>query len=297
MSERSTTTANSGSGSTANQENTLQPTVRVMRLYKPGFHFTPTFPQVESDEMVRISKFPLSPFLLLPDSFGDIYTGEKFSAYIAVVNGHQNLSFSNLSLSVRLQTSSMVIDLFDSADQSMQKTNVTANPQLKVMNTNDKLDMIVQHSLDELGAYTLRVSVNYFLSNSSSEPKTLRKLYRFFVLQPLNIESHFLEVNGRFMVQCKVTNITKSPMFIEEMNFVPSLKRCSVVDVVKQVRLQQEQALKDFLMMLQLQPDESYAFSFVITPAAEDTTITVPQTIGYPEVKWCTSMGEFSTFR
>lgn len=191
--------------------------------------------------MVRISKFPLSPFLLLPDSFGDIYTGEKFSAYIAVVNGHQNISFSNLSLSVRLQTSSMVrllnkidttkdifvskhinaimqvIDLFDSADQSMQKSNTSTNPQLKVMNTNDKLDMIVQHSLDELGAYTLRVSVNYFLSNSSSEPKTLRKLYRFFVLQPLNIESHFLEVNGRFMVQCKVTNITKSPMFIEEV--------------------------------------------------------------------------------
>ena len=76
--------------------------------YKPGFHFTPTFPQAESDELVKISKFPLSPFLLLPDSFGDIYTGEKFSAYIAVVNGHQNISFSNLSLSVRLQTSSMV---------------------------------------------------------------------------------------------------------------------------------------------------------------------------------------------
>ena len=110
-----------------------------------------------------------------------------------------------------------MIDLFDSADQPMQKSNSNTNPQLKVMNTNDKLDMIVQHPLDELGAYTLRVSVNYFLSNSSSEPKTLRKLYRFFVLQPLNIESHFLEVNGRFMVQCKVTNITKSPMFIEEV--------------------------------------------------------------------------------
>ena len=72
------------------------------------------------------------------------------------------------------------------------------------------------------------------------------------------------------------------------MNFVPSVKRCSVVDVVKQVRLQQEQALKDFLMMLQLQPDESYAFSFVVTPtaeAAEEVMATVPQTIGYPEVR------------
>ena len=69
------------------------------------------------------------------------------------------------------------------------------------------------------------------------------------------------------------------------MNFVPSVKHNSVVDVVKQVRLQQEQAQKDFLMMLQLQPDESYAFSFVVIVAADDALPTVPTTIGYPEVR------------
>ena len=84
------------------------------------------------------------------------------------------------------------------------------------MNTNDKLDMIVQHALNELGTHTLRVSVNYYLINNY-EPKTLRKFYRFNVLQPLMVESHFIDVNGRFMVQCKVTNITKSPIFIEEV--------------------------------------------------------------------------------
>ena len=103
-------------------------------------------------------------------------------------------------------------DLFDSSDSLPNPIN----PQIKTMNTNDKLDMIVQHALNELGTHTLRVSVNYYLINNY-EPKTLRKFYRFNVLQPLMVESHFIDVNGRFMVQCKVTNITKSPIFIEEV--------------------------------------------------------------------------------
>ena len=69
-----------------------------------------------------------------------------------------------------------------------------------------------------------------------------------------------------------------------KMNFVPSVKHSSMVNVVKQVRLQQEQAQKDFLMMVQLQPDESYAFSFVVIVAADDASPTVPTTIGYPQV-------------
>lgn len=82
---------------------------RTFLRYKPGFHFAPTFPQIDSDGYAAMSKFHLSPLLLLPDSFGDIYAGEKFSAYIAVVNGYHNVTFHNMSLSVRLQTSSMVI--------------------------------------------------------------------------------------------------------------------------------------------------------------------------------------------
>ena len=81
------------------------------------------------------------------------------------------------------------------------------------------------------------------------------------------------------------------------MNFIPSLKNVSIIDVVKQVREKQQQYKQDFSTILLLQPDESYAFSFVVTPNMNEISAMVPRTIGHPEVKWCTSMGEFSLFR
>ena len=59
-----------------------QPTVRVMRLYKPCMHIIPTIPREIESGARKNADFAVSPFLLLPDNFGDIYTGELFSAYI-----------------------------------------------------------------------------------------------------------------------------------------------------------------------------------------------------------------------
>jgi len=279
-----------------------QPTVRVMRLYKPGFHFAPAYPQVEFDK-AGINKFPLSPYLLLPDSFGDIYAGENFAAYIAIVNGYPNMSFHNVSLSVRLQTSSMVTDLIDCADQLMTSPS---NPQSRVMSANDKLDMIVKHSLNEFGTHTLRVSVNYHLT-PQSETKTLRKFYRFNVLQPLLVTSHFVDVNGHFMIQCNVTNITKSPIFIDEVTFISSIKQYNLLDVVKKVRnppTKQTDGVSSLttpthlpMMMHLLQPDESHAFSFVLSPCSPQDVTNMPRSVGCPQVRWCTNMGEFSLYK
>jgi hypothetical protein len=150
--------------------------------------------------------------LLLPDSFGDIYSGEKFSAYIAVVNGYQNVPFYQVSLAIRLQTTSTVIDLLD--------TRLTpGSPPTgyhKTLNFNDASDMIVQHTLTELGIHTLRVSVQYLMS-PNGEAKTLRKFYRFNVLQPLRVASHYTELDGRPMVQCQVTNATKTAIYVDEV--------------------------------------------------------------------------------
>lgn len=87
---------------------------------------------------------------------------------------------------------------------------------MKQMNTNDKLDIIVQYPLIELGTHTLRVTVNYLLT-PSSETKTLRKFYRFNVQQPLLVTSTALDINLRYMVQCELKNITKSPIYIDEV--------------------------------------------------------------------------------
>lgn len=77
--------------------------------------------------------------------------------------------------------------------------------------------MIVQHNLTELGIHTLRVSVQYMLS-PTSETKTLRKFYRFNVLQALTLTSYFVEVDSKPLVQCQVSNATKTPIYIEEVS-------------------------------------------------------------------------------
>lgn len=162
--------------------------------------------------------FALSPFLLLPDSFGDIYAGEKFSAYIAVVNGFQQLPFYQVALAIRLQTSTTMIDLSDTR-------HVTGISNSKTLSFNETFDMLVAQTLTELGIHTLRVSVQYLLS-PAGELKTFRKFYRFNVLQPLVIQSSFIEINNKPMIQCEVTNATKSPIYIDEVsNFLTDISQ------------------------------------------------------------------------
>ncbi len=164
----------------------------------------------------------LSSFLLLPDSFGDIYLGEKFSAYIAIVNGFAQVPFYNVTLSIRLQTASTVLDLQDTVPSNNKNAIINASNSsvtFPMLGYNDSGDVIVSQVLNELGTHTLRVSVQYsLLPGTNHEVKTLRKFYRFNVLQPLSVLSSFREVNHKPMIQCQVTNSTKSPIFIEEVS-------------------------------------------------------------------------------
>lgn len=65
-----------------------QPTLRVMRLYKPrldGRRVLPSCsvaPAAAGGEQRGEGDFALSSALKLPDSFGNIYLGETFTAYI-----------------------------------------------------------------------------------------------------------------------------------------------------------------------------------------------------------------------
>jgi len=278
--------------------------VRVMRLYKPGFHLVHSLPPIhdalsesplECPEASGGGDFTLSPFLLLPDSFGDIYVGEKFSAYIAVVNGYTDIPFHHVSLAVRLQSSTTVIDLADTRPDP--NTSPGAMPS-RTLSVNDSFDVVVQQTLTELGIHTLRVSVQYMLT-PHSEPKTLRKFYRFNVLQPLVIQSSCVEVNGMPMVQCEVTNATKSAIYIDELEFVAMHKDSQfeplVVDHKPPAAADDNQhnnvRLEDALIMLQT--GESHAFAFRFTQYT-DLSGRPP---GYPQLKWCAGMGEFSVYR
>jgi hypothetical protein len=191
-----------------------QPTVRVMRLYKPPMHTNATMPSISNGKIASDEgcKFGISSYLLLPDSFGEIFVGEKFSAYIGVINGYSDFNFQQVTLSVRLQTANFTYDLFDHRAVVGQPSG-----QSKLLSSNEGFDMVVQHVLSELGTHTLRVTVQY-MTALSTELKSLRKFYRFNVLQPLQISTNISEINDKIMMQCRVTNITKYPIYLEQVS-------------------------------------------------------------------------------
>lgn len=127
------------------------------------------------------------------------------------MNGFANIPFYNVNLSVRLQTATTTIDLADCRPRS------SPSSLSNILSYNESSEVIVSHLLNELGTHTLRVSVQYSLAYNA-EIKTLRKFYRFNVLNPLLVLSSFMEVNQLPMVQCQVTNSTKSPIFIEDVS-------------------------------------------------------------------------------
>lgn len=262
----------------------------------PNLPATPNVNEIDFDRSQGID-LTLSPFLLLPDSFGDIYSGEKFSAYIAIVNGYPNVAFLQVALAVRLQTPTKTIDLSD-----IRSTISGNGPSIQTTRTvgfNDQYDMTVEQKLSEYGIHTLRVSVSYYLP-THNEVKTLRKFYRFNVLQPLVIQSHFIEVNGRPMVQCDITNATKSVMYIDSVSFVPTLKGLSFTPITALLEspsstkgASDDMTVGDLIL---LQAGDSYSSSFASSSTGPHSIDYRKNTVGYPVVRWCACMGEFSVF-
>ena len=102
----------------------VQPTLRVMRLYKPSLHATQPLPYcAHADALARggtrgclldaasaagggaagvNDEFSLSSCLRLPDSFGSIYRGEAFCAYISVLNHHETRPLLRVAISAKL---------------------------------------------------------------------------------------------------------------------------------------------------------------------------------------------------
>ena len=131
--------------------------------------------------------------MLLPDSFGDIYLGETFSAYVAVVNGSDGVLFSNVSMQLDLLSTNSTVELKDirtSPQDSVESYGIS-------LAINEFKDKVVAQALTELNTHTLRVTVKYCIGIGPQEPKTMRKFYRFNVLQPLAITSSLRKMGTR----------------------------------------------------------------------------------------------------
>lgn len=212
-----------------------EPTLRVMRLYKPRLAsrgVLPCCPQAatlhpatagihEALDWGAVSDFSLGNCLLLPDSFGNIYMGEKFTAYISVLNHLPNRTLTDVELSVKLQSPGTKSDL---KDKRLERGGGHPPPNpAPFLASGEHIDMVVEQSLTELGVHTLRVSVTYRHVGApmTQEPKSLRKFYRFNVHNPINMSMTCLLAGGCPLVEMAVRNTTQMDLLLESYEFIP----------------------------------------------------------------------------
>ncbi|GKZ00768.1 hypothetical protein MPSEU_001028600 [Mayamaea pseudoterrestris] len=163
----------SGSSSVVPVTDSAVPTLRVMRLQSPDLH--------QSFAGSLIPTHAIENSLCLPDSLG-VFVGEKFTAYLGLLNASKHSVIRRLAVSALLQTPSQRWQLPSELDPTTGGG--------KDVGPNSGIDAIVSHDIEEAGQHILRVEVSYVSPEGNS--KTFRKFYRFQVVSPLTITANVL---------------------------------------------------------------------------------------------------------
>ncbi|KDO19568.1 hypothetical protein SPRG_15149 [Saprolegnia parasitica CBS 223.65] len=246
-----------------------QPTLKVMRLYKPRLNV----------EQSNSRDFELSNMLLLPDSFGNIYLGETFSSYISVINQFA-CDLQQVGLTAKLQTPTNRSDLADTR-VSRGGSSPPPNP-MPLLPSGGNLDMAVEYELNEVGVHTLRVGVSY-LDPITLEAKSLRKFYRFNVLNPLTITFKHLLIQEESFVEAKIQNITQAPLHVETVHFLASPPfRAVELATVRDPETDRQAYVG---------PEETLQRVFKVSSPQLDLSLGTLN-LGRLEVAWKSSMGE-----
>jgi Protein of unknown function (DUF974) len=164
-------------------------TFRVMRLTASTPSRRPTLPFVCSrPEEQAASVYPdaflrdapacegegapasMGTICILPSSFGSIYASETFRSFISTYNFSGRMVRA-VTVSIEIQTSSQ-------RRISLVTTRIAAN-----LPVSEAVSHVVSCSLPELGVHVLICSASYM--DRTGTPRTLRQLFRFNVLPPL----------------------------------------------------------------------------------------------------------------
>ncbi|ETV64815.1 hypothetical protein, variant 2 [Aphanomyces astaci] len=140
--------------------------------------------------------------------------------------------------------------------------------------------MAVEFELSEVGVHTLRVGVSY-LDPLTNEPKSLRKFYRFQVLNPLTITFKHVLIQDISFVEAKIQNITQIPLHADTIVFVPS----------PPFEAQQLTAPDNDNANNLIFPDDSIQCIFKVTAEHLDLSLGTLN-LGRLEVNWKSAMGE-----
>ncbi|CAM9778963.1 unnamed protein product [Chrysoparadoxa australica] len=288
--------------------------LRVMRLYKPRLASRFTTPGHHFMPAGTASSLGLDDSLKLPGVFGNIYMGELFTAYISVLNTGlaPPKKLVNVHVTAKLQSPTGSVDLRDHRmERGAQAPGVNPRPTLE---TGGNVDLIVEKRLQELGTHTLRVAVTYKDKGmpEGSEVCTLRKLYRFDVLNPVNLAMTCIPSLGVPLVEVKVKNTAQMDLLLESYEFLPEADSCISASLIGDRHMVEPRPLSPtpeagcvntldaFDRHVLLKADESYQFVYRVKKEGEEKNTQWQRsrgsresvTLGRVELTWRTTMGE-----
>jgi len=187
------------------QQESVVPTLRVMRLQSPELH-KPSAGCLDGSPLLHNA-------LCLPDSL-EVLVGETFTAYLGILNVSRHHTIRRLSVSAHLQTPSQRWQL----PSPLEGSGVD-------IPEGSAVDAIVSHAIEESGQHILRVEVSY--ASMEGGTKTFRKFYRFQVVPPLTISELTTRAgeNSCFVsisVEYNQKGPGSAPVVISEADFLPT---------------------------------------------------------------------------
>lgn len=148
--------------------------------------------------------------------------GNTFSSYISVINPY-SCELRDVGLSANIQCANDRVELHDNRYARTGKLP-PPNP-VAVLPAGSSLDMVVDYPLNQVGNHVLRVGVAY-VDPVTGESKSLRKFYRFGVQNPLIItfkqnSKPSQQQQGEAIVEAQIRNVSKLPLFVDSIKFLP----------------------------------------------------------------------------
>lgn len=227
---------------------------------------------------VKGSNIAAGQFMLLPQSFGNIYLGETFSSYICLHNCTAH-PVHGVSVSVELQSDKAKISL---PINENKPTQITLNP-------NETLDDVIHHEVREIGVHILVCEVHY--KTPAGLDESFRKFFKFHVLKPLDVQTKFYNAEtDEVYLEVQIQNITAGPICLETVE----LQNTDKYTVTSLNTLSNGESV--FKSKNMLQPQNSCQFLYCIKPIPELASnlkqLKLEKNIGKLDILWRSNLGE-----
>ncbi|XP_045497939.1 trafficking protein particle complex subunit 13 [Colias croceus] len=266
--------------------------LKVMRLTKPALispkivtcdfkdlpgNILNNYLKDDATSVVQMETLAAGQFLLLPQSFGNIYLGETFSCYVCVHN-ETNQPVQSVSVKADLQTSSQRIPLATQQHQSPVMLDI-----------DETLGDVIHHEVKDLGTHILVCEVTY-MSNYNTLA-SFRKFFKFEVLKPLDVKTKFYNAESdEVFLEAQVQNITSGPIILEQVS----------LDSSQQFAVKSLNETSDgksvFGEVTLLHPQESCQYLYCLSPkpniASDIKLIAAAKNIGKLDIVWRSNLGE-----